>query len=67
VRKSAREKVFEPFARLDGALTEAASGTGIGLSIARDLARLHSGDLVLTDPGANGGCRFVLTLSAPDA
>lgn len=67
VRKSDREKVFEPFARLSDTLTEGVSGTGIGLSIARDLARLHGGDLVLTDPDSGGGCRFVLTLLAPIA
>jgi signal transduction histidine kinase len=67
IRKSEREKVFEPFARLSDALTEGVSGTGIGLSIARDLARLHGGDLVLTEPEEDGGCRFVLTLAAPEA
>ncbi|MCA9526810.1 MAG: HAMP domain-containing histidine kinase, partial [Myxococcales bacterium] len=49
-----RQRVFEPFERLSDALEEGVSGTGIGLGIARDLARLHGGDLTLlpTERGA---------------
>jgi signal transduction histidine kinase len=49
-----REEIFKPFFRLDARLTQQASGAGIGLSIARDLARLHGGNLVLvpTEKGA---------------
>ncbi|HAS81428.1 MAG TPA: hypothetical protein DCS43_01805 [Verrucomicrobia bacterium] len=54
------EAVFKPFFRLDDRLTQQASGAGIGLSISRDLARLHGGDLVLV-PTATGTC-FRLTL-----
>lgn len=48
------ETVFEPFVRLSDSLTEGVSGTGIGLSIARELVRLHGGDLrlVASDRGA---------------
>lgn len=58
-----RKKVFEPFERGDDSLTEGVSGTGIGLSIARDLCRLHGGDLVLVDDQGefNGAC-FKATL-----
>lgn len=42
---SHEEAVFEPFERIRSDLTEGVAGTGIGLSIARDLARLHGGDL----------------------
>lgn len=49
-----RNSIFEPFIRVSNRLEDAA-GTGIGLSIARDLARLHGGDLQLSDrrPGAD--------------
>ncbi len=49
-----RQAVFEPFVRVSSRLEDAA-GTGIGLSIARDLARLHGGDLRMSDsdPGAS--------------
>jgi signal transduction histidine kinase len=53
--------IFEPFERLRSDLREGVSGTGIGLTISRELARLHGGDLV-ADPLKKGGARFVLTL-----
>ncbi len=55
-----RERVFEAFYRGSDRLTEGVAGTGIGLTIARDLARLHGGDLRLVD--TDGGAEFVLTL-----
>ena len=62
VAKSMRARLFEPFTRGNDRLTEGVSGTGIGLSIARDLARLHGGDLVLLDedgPGATFQASFM--------
>ena len=49
-----RERVFAPFHRLSHKLSDGVTGTGIGLNIARNLARLHGGDLVIVDsePGA---------------
>jgi len=55
-----RQKIFEPFERGSNSLTEGVSGTGIGLSIARDLCRLHGGDLKLID-SETGAC-FEATL-----
>jgi len=43
-----RQRVFDPFFRVNNQLSDA-TGTGIGLSIARRLARLHGGDLLLVD------------------
>lgn len=58
-----RERVFEPFVRLSDRPTDGAAGTGIGLDIARRLARLHGGDLDLADTEV-GAC-FRLTIRAP--
>ena len=58
-----RDRVFQPFYRIDDKLTEGVAGTGIGLSIARELARLHGGDLTLV-PAPDGAC-FRLTLRCP--
>ncbi len=56
-------KAFAPFARLDNRLSEGAAGTGIGLGLARDLARLHGGDLVLCP--SPRGAKLELTINAP--
>lgn len=55
-----RNSIFEPFVRLESRANEGVSGTGIGLSIARDIARTHGGD-VLLEP-ADKGARFVLRI-----
>ncbi|MCE9520646.1 MAG: HAMP domain-containing histidine kinase, partial [Verrucomicrobia bacterium] len=56
-----RANVFAPFVRVRNDVTEGVSGTGIGLSISRNLAELHGGSLSLENV-AGGGSRFVLTL-----
>jgi signal transduction histidine kinase len=40
------------------------TGTGLGLPLARRLARLHGGDLELKDPPDGSGAKFVLSLPA---
>ena len=57
------EKVFERFFRADDSLARRANGSGIGLSLARGLARGMGGDLVCR-PREGGGAEFVLTLPA---
>jgi two-component system, OmpR family, osmolarity sensor histidine kinase EnvZ len=55
-----RMEVFKPFVRLDEARTLNGtkhldeSGTGLGLSIARDIARSHGGDIVLSESESGG-------------
>jgi len=41
-----REAVFRPFFRLDPSRNIATGGVGLGLTIARDVARGHGGDLM---------------------
>ena len=55
-----REKIFESFHRVSNDLSDGVSGTGIGLTISRDLARLHGGDLILLDTEV--GASFQLSL-----
>ena len=54
-----KNQIFRPFHRVSDTL-EDAPGTGIGLSIARELARLHGGDVVLEN--SERGARFCVTL-----
>lgn len=65
IPKASREKIFEPFERGSDSLVEGVSGTGIGLSIARDLCRLHGGDLKLID-SEQGACFEVTLMTEPD-
>jgi signal transduction histidine kinase len=57
-----RDHIFQPFYRISNRL-EGPAGAGIGLSIARGLARLHQGDLRLVDSAA--GATFEVDLHAP--
>jgi two-component system osmolarity sensor histidine kinase EnvZ len=56
-----RRDVFKPFHRLDLARGPDTGGTGLGLTIARDVVRSHGGDVVLED-APNGGLRARIRL-----
>ncbi|MEO0651493.1 MAG: HAMP domain-containing sensor histidine kinase [Planctomycetota bacterium] len=55
-----RERLFRPFERLER--TSHLPGLGLGLPLARGLARDAGGDLVLLDAEPSSGARFELTL-----
>lgn len=55
------ENVFKPFFRLDESRNLDHGGVGLGLTIARDIARGHGGDIVL-EPSPLGGLRVVIKL-----
>jgi signal transduction histidine kinase len=57
-----RDRVFERFTRLDESRTAHTGGSGLGLPIARDLARALGGTLQLSDPPEGAGCRFRITI-----
>lgn len=59
VSDTIKERIFEPFFRMDTA--KSSSGAGLGLSLCRTLAQLHQGTLVL-DTSIPGFNKFVLTL-----
>jgi two-component system, OmpR family, osmolarity sensor histidine kinase EnvZ len=56
-----RENVFRPFFRLDASRNPQTGGVGLGLTIARDVARGHGGDLTLEE-SPQGGLRVCLRL-----
>lgn len=56
-----REDVFKPFFRLDASRNLDEGGVGLGLTIARDVARGHGGTVTLDDSPA-GGLRVVVRL-----
>ena len=60
IEESYYEKIFQPFFRISDKASDGTAGTGIGLSIARDLARLHEGDLVILK--SDKGAKFKLVI-----
>lgn len=59
-------KLFTRFSRLEQEEVRAVDGTGLGLYIAREIARRHGGDIMVESrPGA--GSRFTLSLPTTDA
>ena len=61
IPEAQREEVFKPFFRLDSARNPRTGGAGLGLAIARDVARGHGGDIRMS--GASlGGLRAELRL-----
>jgi len=55
------ERIFAPFTQLDNSLAREYSGTGLGLALVKQMARLHDGTIeVQSTPGE--GSTFILTL-----
>jgi signal transduction histidine kinase len=55
------ERVMQPFQRLETSRNRETGGVGLGLPIARDIARAHGGDLTLANR-PEGGAKVTLTL-----
>jgi len=60
------EKAFEPFFRGESSRSRETGGTGLGLGIARNIARAHGGELSLQNR-PEGGLEATLTLPRTDA
>ncbi len=54
IPETLREEAFRPFTRLDEGRNLQTGGVGLGLAIARDIARAHGGDLALDKSPQNG-------------
>ncbi len=58
-----RDRIFERFYRADPARSRNVEGVGLGLSVSREIARAHGGDLALQS-GGDGQVQFALRLPA---
>ncbi|ORE94537.1 sensor signal transduction histidine kinase [Stappia sp. 22II-S9-Z10] len=54
IPEAKRVLVFQPFVRLEGGRNQDTSGTGLGLTIARDIARRQGGDISLRESPLGG-------------
>lgn len=61
IPKEKLQAVFEPFVQLDRSLTNIGEGSGLGLSISRELARGMRGDLIV-ESKVGVGSTFILSL-----
>jgi signal transduction histidine kinase len=61
VPRGAEERIFEKFHRASDSLSSGIQGSGLGLTLARQIARAHGGDVVY-EPRDGGGSCFTLRL-----
>ena len=64
IPEAEQETVFRPFRRLETSRNRETGGTGLGLTIARTVARAHGGDVILANR-AEGGLRAEIVLPLP--
>lgn len=62
IPEESRDAVFDPFYRLEESRNRETGGTGLGLTLARSIARRHGGDLTLLDRPGGG---LIARLSLP--
>jgi signal transduction histidine kinase len=61
VPRGCEERIFEQFYRAHDSLSSGIQGSGLGLSLARQIARAHGGDVIYR-PREGGGSCFILSL-----
>ncbi len=62
IKKVDQERIFEPFCQLENPLTKEKGGTGLGLTIARQIIERHGGRLWVESEYGKGS-RFTFTVS----
>jgi len=58
------ERIFEPFQQVDSSASRQYAGTGLGLSLTKQLVELHRGAIWVESPGEGRGSTFCFTIPA---
>ncbi len=58
-----KERIFEPFFRVDKSRSRALGGVGLGLSLVKEIVRVHGGTISVKD-NTNGGTIFEVSFAA---
>jgi signal transduction histidine kinase len=66
IREEQMQRVFEPFFQADGGTTRLYSGVGLGLTIARDLARRRGGEVTLASEVDRGTTASIILPAAKE-
>ena len=64
IPKELRERVFEPFFRVDKSRSRELGGVGLGLAFVREIVRVHDGSICIKS-GKTGGTIFEVTFAQP--
>ena len=62
IPKELRERVFEPFFRVDKSRSRELGGVGLGLAFVREIVRVHNGSICIKS-GKTGGTIFEVTFA----
>jgi len=62
ISKEDKERLFAQFIRADGITKIGGSGSGLGLYVAREIARGHKGEVMVESEGKGHGSTFILRL-----
>lgn len=62
IPKELRERVFEPFFRVDKSRSRELGGVGLGLALVREIVRVHDGSICIKS-GKTGGTIFLVTFA----
>jgi two-component system sensor histidine kinase ChiS len=68
IEHSKRQRIFNAFEQADGQINRSYGGTGLGLTITKQLVELHGGSIhVESEPNAGSEFSFTLLLATPNA